>query len=193
MNFKSFSAFMFLFISILSVCFLSSFSAPDNALAAESGASRGDSRDYEYQLTTGEITVETDKTIYAPSDKIVLSVINSSTGPVFIHKNDSIAFHAIERLDKDGKWASLPARNPNTRYDIGPPEEFKAGEIYGFEWAPCFYERKEGKQNGYDIYEKTPFSPGKYRIVIIFQKRPSDDAMAWKWFLAYSNEFEAVR
>jgi predicted neutral ceramidase superfamily lipid hydrolase len=38
-----------------------------------------------------------------------------------------------------------------------------------------------------------PFAPGKYRLVMIFQKRPSDDVSTWKWLLADSNEFEIVK
>ncbi len=81
-------------------------------------------------------------------------------------------------------------RDPNIRYDIAPPEEFAAGESYKFEWKPIFYEKKEGKQNGYDIYESGALPAGRYRLVFIFQKRPSGVISDYKWMLSDSNEFE---
>jgi hypothetical protein len=160
---------------------------PEAASAGADGALE------DYQLTSGEVSVDTNKISYTPADKITISVTNSSTGLLFIHKNDSIAIHEIERLEGDGTWTKLLVRDPEVRYDIGPPEEFKAGENYSFDWTPCYYEKKEAKHNDRDIYEKKPFEEGKYRIVMIFQKRPSDDVSTWKWLLADSNEFDVVK
>lgn len=186
MKFKSFRLFMLVTISAL---FFSAAAAafPEAALAG------ADDVGEDYQLTSGEVSVDTNKISYTAADKITISVTNSSTGPLFIHKNDSIAIHEIERLEDDGTWTKLLVRDPGVIYDIGPPEEFRAGEKYHFEWAPCFYEKKEVKQNGSDIYEKKTPGEGKYRIVMIFQKRPSDDVSTWKWKLANSNEFDVVK
>lgn len=186
MKFNSFRIFMLVSITAL---FISAAAAafPEAAFAGTNGVEE------DYQLTSGEVSVDTNKLSYTAADKITISVTNSSTGLLFIHKNDSIAIHEIERLEGDGTWTKLLVRDPGVRYDIGPPEEFRSGEKYSFDWPPCFYEKKEETQNGGPNYEKMPFAPGKYRLVMIFQKRPSDDVSTWKWKLADSNEFEIVK
>lgn len=183
MKFKSFRIFMLISAAAL---FILASAAPfsGTAFAGANGV------EDEYQLTSGEVSVDTNKISYAAAEKITISVINSSNGILFIHKNDSIAIHEIERLGNDGVWTKLLVRDPNVRYDIGPPEEFKPGENYKIDWTPYFYELKGKNANGYDNYEKIPFGPGKYRLVFIYQKRPSGEVSSWKWLLANSNEFE---
>lgn len=179
---------IFILISITALFIQGAAAAfPAAAFAGADGALE------DYQITSGEVSIDTNKISYTAAEKITISVTNSSTGLLFIHKNDSIAIHEIERLEDGGTWTKLLVRDPNVRYDIGPPEEFKAGENYKFEWTPCFYEKKEGNQNGRGIYNKMPFAPGKYRLVFIYQKRPSDDVSTWKWNLANSNEFDVFK
>lgn len=173
--------------AMAAVCWLS-FPAAAQASAKPAEAEEK----YEYALISGEVSVEADKTSYAPGEKIGLSVTNASAEALFIHKSDSIAIHMIERLDEDGAWKKLLPRDPNVRYDIGPPEEFKPGEIYKFDWAPHYYELKGKNAGGYDNYEKIPFGPEKYRLVFIYQKRPSGDVSSWKWSLSNSGEFEVA-
>lgn len=186
MKFRPFRIFML--ISAAALFILAAAAVfPDTAFAGTNGVKE------EYQLTSGEVAVVTDKTSYAAAGKITISVTNSSAAAVFIHKNDSIAIHEIERLEDDGTWTKLLARDPDVRYDIGPPEEFKPGENYKFDWAPCFYELKGKNANGYDKFEKIPFGPGKYRLFFIYQKRPSGEVSTWKWLLADSNEFDVVK
>mgnify|MGYP000972438416 CR=1 FL=1 len=189
MNFKKMreTAVMMMVITSMAAAFGLSFPA---SASAEPGAAAVEN---EYALTSGEVGIETDKALYAPGESIKLSVTNTAAAAFFIHKSDSIAIHEIERLGNDGAWTKLLVRDPNVRYDIGPPEEFKPGENYKFDWAPCFYELKGKNANGYDNYEKIPFGPGKYRLVFIYQKRPSGEVSTWKWLLADSNEFEIAK
>ncbi|EKD69286.1 MAG: hypothetical protein ACD_47C00183G0004 [uncultured bacterium] len=186
MKLKSFRIFMLIPIAAL---FFSAAAAafPEAAFAGANGVEE------DYQLTSEEVSVDTNKISYTTADKITISVTNSSTGLLFIHKNDSIAIHEIERLEGDGTWAKLLVRDPDVRYDIGPPEEFRDGEKYIFDWTPCFYEKKEETRNSRAGYAKMPFAPGKYRLIMIFQRRPSDDVSTWKWLLTDSNEFEIVK
>ncbi len=139
----------------------------------------------EYNVTSGEVIVSTDKSIYAATDNISVSVKNASAAFAYVHANSTICVDCIERHNPDGSKTELKYRNPGIDYDIGPPSEFKIGETFTIK---CTAEHFEKISEG--VFSQKKLTGGKYSIRIIYQIRPAEGVGKYMWLYSNSNEFE---
>jgi hypothetical protein len=131
-----------------------------------------------------EVTVLTDKTQFARSEKINITLSNKSKESIFSIAASSTPGAAISILEKKitaEQWNSfeVDCNWPDCDRDYDGPVEIRAGKSVSFSWEPHIYVKPK--------YPSPEF--GVYRLSLLYQVRKDNNPKNWEWLTATSNEF----
>jgi len=123
------------------------------------------------------IHVTTEKQEYRPGEIVKVTIRNQSGGIISCHVGVEGIKH-IEKKTAEGNWEKLFAmcQPPHCFFDIGPPQEIRAGEFKVFDWKPLIYVNGTAKV--------VQASPGEYRLLLLYHDRQRKE-----WRPVYSNVF----
>ncbi len=125
-----------------------------------------------------DVTLRTDKEIYAPEEPVTVTFTNKSGYSIHSHfasGTPGVGINTVEIRQENGSWKTLPVDNPNVDYDIDAPCELLHGDSRTFTWKALVW-----SEEGYQ-----PLSPGTCRIKHMFQRQKSGE-----WLVLYSNTFQ---
>jgi hypothetical protein len=131
-----------------------------------------------------EVRVTTDKTVYARTEKIKVSISNERKDSIFSAAATASPEEAISNFEKKRTpltWDAFATRcrGLGCKDDVLEPKEIAPGESLSFLWKPSIYMKKPSP---------VP-EPGTYRLTIIFQVKRNAGSSGVIWNTAKSNEF----